>query len=147
MSYPPAIFFLLHARGMFAVLVAAATQTPNGEHADEAFRADVDRVCRASARRMMDVREASIRACLDESWKALIDGHTVDQVDTTTRRHDLACDALKIISDTGGLGYATIVANATTPRHDAWMLLLRACAVGKKLRTRPTRPTYLIHAF
>ena len=112
---------------------------PNNEpYTAKAFCADLARVCRTSTSRLQEIRSVANKACMDESWT--VDATYLDPADRDWLR-DLACDATKIIFDSGGLGYVTIEANDSTPVETAWRLLMQVCDKRPRCSQRRSAPS------
>ena len=110
----------------------------NPPYTARAFCADLARVCRTTTSRLQEIRSVANKACMDEMWT--VDETYLDPADRDWL-HDLACDATKIIFDSGGLGYVTIEANDSTPAETAWRLLMQVCDQRPRCSQRRSAPS------
>jgi hypothetical protein len=123
----------------YGIVLLVLQRIPDDEpYTARAFCADLAHVCRSTTSQLEDIRKVATKACMDESWT--VDASYLNPSDRTWL-HDVACDATKLISDTGGLGYVTIEANESTPVKMAWGLLMQVCAKRPRCFQRRLAPS------
>ena len=106
----------------YMIVVIISTAEGN---ACQRFCEAITRICHTPSDRMRDAQPYAYIACFGEHFA------TDDEwLDSSSKMwlHDIGCDALRMLTDFGFMGYAFLDANATTATEEAWTQLLDVCS-------------------